>query len=452
MSNTTNLDLTLTPENDTTTTFKAWRTAINGEENSNMTKIDDAVGSVNTALEATVNDETFLEKLQTTNKMLTIIAAQKGQPTAYTYKDVQEIVRSGLAQKCFAIGDQISVMRDETQLTFDIIGFDHDEASDPNIHHTMTLQLHDLWSSHLVFDAAEALLVAKQALPAGTYNITLNHGTYGGGTAQDSTYQFVTTKEIPAGGAIKHSTMGQYSSSGYTKAQITGGKFTTYTTADATTALESNIATVEGNSGTNLGTASASNPSYRVETNYCYVNFTERNFYGSNNWSQSALRQWMNSDGAANTWWTPQTVFDRPGNATVDGFLKGMDANFLSVLCAVKKKTQNSVSDGYGITESDEKFFLLSRPEVYGGTERSADGPDGTVYEYYGQGLSDLSAPSTGADTNRIKYRSSTPYYWWLRTPTSSYGHNVRRVYPDGSVGYYGASGSNGVAPACVIG
>lgn len=452
MSNTTKLNLILTPDDDTTTTFKEWRLVMNGEDDSNMIRIDDAVGAVNDVLEDTINEETFLEKLQTTNKMLTIIAAQKGEPAVYTYKDIQAIVRSGLASKCFAVGDQISVMRNETQLTFDIIGFDHDEASDPNIHHTMTLQLHDLWSSYLVFDASEVLLVAKQALPAGTYNITLNHGTYGGGTAQDSTYQFTTTKEIPVGGAIRHSTMGQYSSSGYTKAQITAGKFTTYTTADASAALESNLATVEGSAGINLGTASASNPSYRVETNYCYVNFTERNFYGSNNWSQSALRQWMNSDGAANTWWTPQTVFDRPANASIDGFLKGMDANFLSVLCDVKKKTQNSVSDGYGLAESDERFFLLSRPEVYGGTERSADGPDGTVYAYYGQGLSDLSAPSTGADTNRIKYRSGTPYYWWLRSPFASYGFYVRSVSLDGSVSYNGASSSLGVAPACVIG
>ena len=36
MSNTPNLNLMLTPEDDTTTTFKDWRTGINGEDDSNM--------------------------------------------------------------------------------------------------------------------------------------------------------------------------------------------------------------------------------------------------------------------------------------------------------------------------------------------------------------------------------------------------------------------------------
>lgn len=452
MSNTANLNLTLTPENDTTTTFKAWRLAMNGEGDSNMIKIDKAVGEIDKALEESVSEETFLDKLQTTNKMLTIIAAQKGRPTAYTYADIHEIVRSGLAPQCFAIGDQINVTRGEETLTFDVIGFDHDVAVDPNIRHTMTLQLHNLWGSYLAFDASEALLVAKQALPAGTYNITLDHGAYGGGTVQDTTYQFTTTVDIPIGGAIKHSTMGQYQSGGYTKDQITSGTFTTYATADAENALESNIATTEGAAGINLGTVSANNPSYRVENDYCYVNFTERNRYGSNNWSQSALRQWMNTAAAGGSWWTAQTRFDRPANANIDGFLKGMDTNFLKILCDVEKTTQQSIADGYGLATSSERFFLLSRPEVYFGTERSTDGADGTVYAYYGQGLSDLSTAGTGKDTNRIKYKGSTPYYWWLRSPHAGNGNGVRCVNPDGVLNSSTAYSSYGVAPACVIG
>ena len=47
MSYTPNLNLLLTPEDDTTTTFKEWRTGTNGEEgNSNMTKIDEAYGAL----------------------------------------------------------------------------------------------------------------------------------------------------------------------------------------------------------------------------------------------------------------------------------------------------------------------------------------------------------------------------------------------------------------------
>lgn len=43
MSFTPNFNLMLTPEADTTTTFKQWRVALNGEANSNMIKIDNAL-------------------------------------------------------------------------------------------------------------------------------------------------------------------------------------------------------------------------------------------------------------------------------------------------------------------------------------------------------------------------------------------------------------------------
>lgn len=50
MSNTTNLGLVLTPEEDSSTTFKAWRLAMNGESNSNMIKIDNAYGELKQAV------------------------------------------------------------------------------------------------------------------------------------------------------------------------------------------------------------------------------------------------------------------------------------------------------------------------------------------------------------------------------------------------------------------
>lgn len=177
-----------------------------------------------------------------------------------------------------------------------------------------------------------------------------------------------------------------------------------------------------------------------------------RAIFGSNRWTHSALRQWMNSDAAGNAWWTPQNNFDRPSsNAASAGFLKDMDAAFLNVVGYVNKTTQKSVVDGYGLESTSERFFLPSRPEMYMGTERSTDGPDGTVYAYYGSGYSDLTAPGTGADAHRIKYKSGTAYYWWLRTPHSGYGHYVRYVGTDGSLGSYYAGNSSGVAPACAI-
>ncbi len=91
---------------------------------------------------------------------------------------------------------------------------------------------------------------------------------------------------------------------------------------------------------------------------------------GSNNWVESGIRQWLNSDGAANTWWKAKTKYDvQPVYAaSTAGFLKGLDAEFLTIVGEVSKITaQNRITDGGGSVRSTEKFFLLSWSEVYGG-------------------------------------------------------------------------------------
>ena len=56
--------------------------------------------------------------------------------------------------------------------------------------------------------------------------------------------------------------------------------------------------------------------------------------WGSNNYAQSAARQWLNSDAAAGSVWTPTNKFDRaPSWATSKvGFMKGLPADFLAAV------------------------------------------------------------------------------------------------------------------------
>lgn len=184
------------------------------------------------------------------------------------------------------------------------------------------------------------------------------------------------------------------------------------------------------------------------------ANASDRFTYGSNNWSQSGIRQWLNSDGMADVWWKSQTVFDRPPSyaKTTAGFLYGLDPSFVSVVGSVNKKTQKSTTDDYGVDETEERFFLLSRAEVYGGTERGTDGADGTPYAYY-KDNSGLSAVGLNADTNRIKYAvAGNATRWWLRTPNCNNGRNTRLVNTDGSIdGNIVVNGSYLIVPACVI-
>ena len=377
-----------------------------------------------------LSEETFVEKMDNQNLLLAAIASNGGGIKIDSWSAVQQVVRLGLASKVFAIGDQFVSTKGETQLIWDIIGFDHDIPADSQFKHSMTIQMHDCYTS-AQFDAPEALYYAPDGLVAGTYNFTLLSGydtTYGGG----KTYQFTLTKAVPAGGQI----LFPWS---YNK-QASTVLISTYESATSSVAIES-VGVTEGSEGTNLGTANGNTEN---------MNHSHKIRYGSNRWLHSSIRQWLNSNKAANAWWKPQNVFDRPpSNIATAGFLTDMDNEFMSAIGKVKKRTaRNLVTDGGGYEDTEELIFLPSRSEIYGGLENNVN--EGEPYPYYAN-YSDLSAAGTGNDSNRIKYRNGAAQYWWQRSCYSGYANGVRLVYPTGYIGNYYANGSNGVAPACNI-
>lgn len=349
-----------------------------------------------------------------------------------TWQGVRQLVRNGKAKDVFAIGDQLTCQRAGTTLTWDIIGIDVDTPADERFAHSLTLQLHDCINV-LQYDAPEALYYCESALESGTYNFTLLSGydvDYGGG----KTYQFVLTKEVPAGGQIAFPW-------GY-NVQASTVKVSTYKDRTDTTAIET-VAVAEGAEGTNLGTA---------DGNSTNMNHTHRIRYGSSNWKESAMRQWLNSAGAAGGVWTPQAIFDRPPawKTNTAGFLNGLDADFLAVVGKTRKVTcRNTATDGGGSDTTEDRFFLLSRREMFAGDE-IRNVIEGEPYPFYSD-FSDLTAAGVGADANRIKYRNGSASYWWLRTSDPWSGSNVRLVFPSGAVSSSGASNAVGVAPACNI-
>lgn len=375
-----------------------------------------------------LSEDAFNEKMDTQNALLAAIASNNGGIVVKSWKDIQAIVRLGLASKVFHIGDQLVCNKGDKQLVWDIIGFDHDVPADAQFKHSMTIQLHDLLPSAMQFDGTEALFYCETELAAGTYHFTLLAGydtAYGGGKS----YQFTLTKAVPAGGVI----MFPWS---YQK-QASTVLVSTYESRTATTAIES-VAVTEGTGGTALDTLGECNHTHRIR-------------YGSNNWKQSAMRQFLNSKGAAGAFWKPQTNFDRPPtwNGSTAGFLSDLDEDFLEVVGEVTKRTVlNTVCDGGGYEDLTEKFFLISRSEAYAGNENGIE--EGTPYEYYSLG-SDLSAAGTGDDSNRIKYRGGSATYWWLRSPYSGSGRYVRIFNSSGNLYIIIAYGSYGVAPACNI-
>ena len=347
------------------------------------------------------------------------------------WDDIARIVRNGLGEKAFPIGTQLSVSRGDgvAPYVFDVV--DHRTVTDPFTNTTkpgMALLMHRVIYGR-AFDAVEALFYCETALPAGTYHFTIPDydTTYGGG----ETYQFTLTQQVPAKGQIVLSWA--YNT------QVTAGNIKTYSSATSTTAIETATLSV-GTGGTDLGTADG------TATN---MNHIHRARYGSNNYKESALRQWINADGAAGAWWTASNKFDRPVDyaASAAGFLNGVDSKFINAAgyTDIPCKTNNTFelpnwTKNTAYTVQD-KFFLASRNELGFGTENVAEG---TVFKLYDG--------ATNAD--RIKYdfsSTATARYWWVRSPYPGNAGVVRCVNAGGSLyssyAYYGY----GAVPACII-
>ncbi len=381
-----------------------------------------------------VSEETFAEKMDTQNQFLAaLVTAQGGALKPTSWAEIQALVRAGLHKNVFAIGDQLVCSKGEGTLTWDIIGIDHDTPSDSQFTHSLTLQTHDCLANFIVFDAPEALYYAENGLAAGTYNFTIQ-GSYTPIGSTSKTFQFTLTDDVPVGGQLAFTWA--YNT------QASNAKITSFVSATSTETIEQ-VSVTEGNSGTSLGT---------TDGNSTNLNFIEKSRFGSNHYANSALRQYLNSSAAAGSVWTPQTVFDRPPTwaSSTAGFMSDIDSDFLAVVGTTSKVTcLNTVADGGGSITTTDKFFLLSRSEVYGGNENGAVN-EGGPYAYY-KDYSDLSEAGIGNDTNRIKYRNQSATSWLIRTPLSSGAGNIRTINTSGASNSTGSYSSSALCPACVI-
>lgn len=331
-----------------------------------------------------------------------------------TWKQIQDLVRRGKHIDIFTIGDQFVANYNGVEYIWDVIGINHDIPTDKTYINSLTLQAHDCIMS-CQFDAPEALYYAETELPAGEHIFTLNN----------LKYKFTTTLPVPVGGQVYISS---WEGDTYVPTKIR-----TYA-ADRTTAIESDLTVTATESGDDTLTP---------------VNHHSRCRYGSSNYLESAIRQFLNSNDTTFAW-TPKTNFDRPPSGapfTGGGFLKLLDPELVAVLGAVDKQVaRNTITDGGGQDTFSDKVFLLSRVEVYGGTEGVTTGEK--PYFYY---ASLVPAPTTDPLAGRIKYLGGSAYTWWLRSPSVSGAFNPRYVYTSGNVNSSYANIAYGLAPACCI-
>ena len=395
-------------------------------------KVNIAAEKTPTGADITVTDRTGAK---TTVHIDTLTAVS-------TWADIRNAVRMGLGATLFPAGYEFTTVDSDTgvSVVWAVRGHDHHTPANSRLAHSMTLEMKYVYSNAngsqkaVQYDAQEALYYAADGLSAGTYHFTVANQAW---FAADNgkSFQFTLAESVPAGGQVVVSA---------TYNQTFAGKSVKTYASPSSTAVIETTTLAEGNGGTSLGTTNG-------EGN---INHLHRIVLGSNNYAQSAARQWLNSAAAAGSVWAPTNKFDRAPSwaTTYNGFIHSLPADFLAVVepavipcrtnsifeCASLDGTEFTVNQVY---ELKDKFFLLSRPEIYGSWD-SATYKDGELLDYY-EGLT---------NAERRKYDNvGSVRYAWLRSPTPSFASDARIVGTDGSLSSNGAYNSSGVAPACII-
>ena len=367
-----------------------------------------------------------------------------------SWDTVQAIVRSGLAPQYYPVGTLLYDNMDEsTGKAFRVVGYDNffDETlTDQGYSHSMTLLEEKLNYPSIQFDAPEAWLYLSydgQDIVSGTaYRFTIPNydASYGG----NKTYIFTATANVSKETAADAGDGGQLTLAwAY---QQNPSSVNAFENSSSTTPLfGNNGASISEWNGTdeciNLGTIKLAMSD--ADSTYGKLNHIHRVRYGSNNYYQSGMRQWLNATTASD-WWQPTTIFDRVyGSRSTAGRLSTLNANMVAKIATptITCITNNLFETGFALNTQytvKDKIFLLTHTEV-----GLSDNPNiGNTLAYY----------VGAANSKRIKYKTdNTAQHWWLRTPYPSNANLERIVSTSGALNYISAYTSTGAAAACII-
>jgi len=149
---------------------------------------------------------------------------------------------------------------------------------------------------------------------------------------------------------------------------------------------------------------------------FAFDNSIHHTAWGYNHWGESGtdetadrgLRPWLNSTGIHRE----------------EGFYRAFSDNFKRAV--ITSIVPNRKWDNGSIYNTEDRVFVPSTTEL-GDTEHNRTYPIGSAYSYF-----------LGADnTARIAYLSKEISHYWLRSPSSQYSYNVRRVGIEGEFNYY---------------
>lgn len=191
---------------------------------------------------------------------------------------------------------------------------------------------------------------------------------------------------------------------------------------------------------------------------------SDRKNYGNNRYAYSNLLQWLNSNAAAGNWYSAKHSADQaPTTKSTHvscnpytswaGFLAMLDPKFVAELLDTTQTVVKATADGGSYETVMSKMFLTSTTEVGLANENSI--AEGTLLSLFSNNASRIAYPTAECVSNSDGYtnssvNTSSGWYWWLRTPLSSYACNVRFVSSDGTLSSdYAYNGFRGVRPLC---
>lgn len=170
---------------------------------------------------------------------------------------------------------------------------------------------------------------------------------------------------------------------------------------------------------------------------------------GYSNYGESAVRKWLNSDGAAGAWFEPSHIGDAAPDqaATIPGFMHGCSEQILSMAKPLKVKYIISSSE---TDEVCDRFFVPSVDEVYGNAYSISEG---TPWQDWVEATG-MSSPGNDACDGRKIYTvgGSASQEIGLRTANIGYAYITWDIKPNGSIdGYTNASVARRYAPCCAV-
>lgn len=318
-------------------------------------------------------------------EMIARLLTSEVEIDANDWASIQKAVRTGIAPKIFPVGTQLvanhSVYGD---IKLDVVAHNHYESADIKGANTMTLMCHDV-VAQVQFDAPEVFYIAPTEMSEGTYCFNLMDGT--------TACNFTMSEPLAEGGVLLISGNPRY---GVDSSEILAYDH------PFNQAIPRKYPIEVGAVGNSIGTLG-------VELNHL-----DRVFYGSENYKESAIRQFLNSSAPSGEVWSPQTKFDfRPGWLDgLAGFANGMDTELLAVIGKVKvpcrtndfyEAPDSSLIPGQKYTLED-RFYIPSQREIFGSYLSPID-----------DGSSQLPYFENATNVERVKYLMGNACTYWLR-------------------------------------